>query len=118
MLNPATLVAALLVHFRSLQASLSQFLSVRPLFEANTMMLDESALRDLGGITDATVSGNRASAVPESDLAPPAACAGRSAWMRGRSASSHAGGASIANSSNGSPTAQVRSGSAGDGRMT
>lgn len=41
------LVAAVLVHFRSLQASLSQFLSVRPLFEANTMMLDESALRDL-----------------------------------------------------------------------
>ncbi len=41
------LVAALLVHFRSLQASLTQFLSVRPLFEANTMMLDESALRDL-----------------------------------------------------------------------
>src|SRR5690606_33176226 len=41
------LLAAMLVHFQSLQASLNQFLSVRPLDEPNTMVLDETAVRDL-----------------------------------------------------------------------
>jgi DNA mismatch repair protein MutS len=41
------LLAALLTHLRSLQASLSQFLTVKPLVEAGTMVLDETAVRDL-----------------------------------------------------------------------
>ena len=41
------LITALLIHFRSLQASVSQFLSVRPLHEPQTMILDETAVRDL-----------------------------------------------------------------------
>ena len=41
------LITALLVHFRSLHASISQFLSVRPLHEPQTMILDETAVRDL-----------------------------------------------------------------------
>jgi len=43
----APLMTALLVHFRSLHASTSQFLSVRPLHEPQTMILDETAVRDL-----------------------------------------------------------------------
>lgn len=41
------LVTAVLVYFRSLQASLSQFMNVRPLHESNSMVLDETAVRDL-----------------------------------------------------------------------
>lgn len=41
------LLAALLAHFKSLQAGTRQFLSVRPLVEAQTMVLDETAIRDL-----------------------------------------------------------------------
>ena len=41
------LVTATLLYFRSLQASLSQFMNVRPLHESNSMILDETAVRDL-----------------------------------------------------------------------
>jgi DNA mismatch repair protein MutS len=41
------LVCALIVRLRSMQASVSQFLSIRPMQESGTMMLDESAIRDL-----------------------------------------------------------------------
>ncbi len=41
------LVTATLFYFRSLQASLQQFMNVRPLHESNTMVLDETAVRDL-----------------------------------------------------------------------
>lgn len=41
------LVTAVLLYFRSLQASLSQFMNVRPLHETNSMILDETAVRDL-----------------------------------------------------------------------
>lgn len=41
------LITAMLVYFRSLQASVSQFMTVRPLNEPSSMTLDESALRDL-----------------------------------------------------------------------
>lgn len=43
----APLLAALFTHFRSLQASLAPFLSVKPLSEPNSMVLDETAIRDL-----------------------------------------------------------------------
>lgn len=41
------LVAALLCYFRSLQASIGRFLAIRPLIEPHTMVLDETAVRDL-----------------------------------------------------------------------
>lgn len=41
------LITALLVYFRSLQASLAPFMTVRPLVESHVMSLDETALRDL-----------------------------------------------------------------------
>ena len=46
-LSGEALITGVLVHFRSLQASLSQFLNVRPLYEPHTMTLDETAVRDL-----------------------------------------------------------------------
>lgn len=41
------LMAAIMAYFRSLQACVSQFLAIRPLFEPDTMVLDETAKRDL-----------------------------------------------------------------------
>ncbi len=41
------LVSAMLTHLKNLHANITQFLQVRPLVEANTMALDETAIRDL-----------------------------------------------------------------------
>lgn len=40
-------VAALITHFKSLQASVRSFMSIRPLAESSTMQLDETVIRDL-----------------------------------------------------------------------
>lgn len=46
-LGGEALVAAVIARLRSLQASVSQFLSIRPIQETGTMVLDECAMRDL-----------------------------------------------------------------------
>lgn len=43
----SALVAAMIVYLKSLQSCVNQFLSVRPLIEPETMVLDETAKRDL-----------------------------------------------------------------------
>ncbi len=43
----APLLAAVLTHFKSLQASLAPFMCVKPLSEPESMVLDETAIRDL-----------------------------------------------------------------------
>lgn len=43
----SALVSSFIVRLRHLQTSVSQFMSVRPLQESGTMVLDETALRDL-----------------------------------------------------------------------
>lgn len=40
-------IAALITHFKSLQASVRSFMSIRPLAESSTMQLDETVIRDL-----------------------------------------------------------------------
>jgi DNA mismatch repair protein MutS len=40
-------IAALITHFKSLQASVRSFMTIRPLAEASTMHLDETVIRDL-----------------------------------------------------------------------
>ncbi len=45
--NGEAVIAALITHFKSLQASVRAFMTIRPLSESSTMQLDETVIRDL-----------------------------------------------------------------------
>ncbi len=45
--NGEAVIAALITHFKSLQASVRSFMTIRPLSESSTMQLDETVIRDL-----------------------------------------------------------------------
>ena len=45
--NGEAVIAALITHFKALQASVRSFMTIRPLSDASTMQLDETVIRDL-----------------------------------------------------------------------